>query len=472
MYAFTVESQQRRWCILAEHTKIRIELPENANRIIETLEAAGFEAYVVGGCVRDSVLGRNPGDWDITTSAKPQQVKKLFRRTVDTGIAHGTVTVMMGKEGYEVTTYRIDGEYTDHRRPNQVEFTSSLEEDLKRRDFTINAMAYSHSKGIIDLFGGKRDLENKIIRAVGDANDRFNEDALRILRAVRFAGQLGFAIEKDTRSAMVSKAHFLKNISAERIRVELTKLITSNHPEKLAEAYAMGITAYVLPEFDAMMEQPQNNPHHKYNVGMHSIEAVKHVDNTPVMRWAALLHDVGKPKCFTLGENGIAHFYNHAQEGVEIARHTLKRLRFDNNTIKEVTTLVRWHDFAMGTIPEKSSVRRLMGEVGTDFFPKIIQIKKADISAQSDYKVEEKISQLKALEKIYEEIIEDGDCVRVKDLKISGADLKAMGMPSGKEMGKLMDRMLDEVLVDPSKNDREYLLGIGREYIHSRQANS
>ena len=212
---------------------MEIRMPENAKKVIETLEAAGYEAYIVGGCVRDSILGREPGDWDITTAARPEQVKALFRRTIDTGIKHGTVTVMFGKEAYEVTTYRVDGEYSDHRRPDSVEFTANLEEDLKRRDFTINAMAYSPSAGVIDLFGGMDDLDNKVIKAVGDPLARFDEDALRILRAIRFAGQLDFTIERDTRKAMILRAQFLQDISAERIRVELDKLLTSAHPEKL-----------------------------------------------------------------------------------------------------------------------------------------------------------------------------------------------------------------------------------------------
>ena len=409
----------------AERRYMRIDIPEGANKVIEGLEAAGYEAYIVGGCVRDSILGREPGDWDITTSARPEQVKEIFRRTVDTGIEHGTVTVMMGKEGYEVTTYRIDGEYSDHRRPDQVEFTASLEEDLKRRDFTINAMAYSHSKGIIDMFGGVQDLNDKVIRAVGVARDRFDEDALRILRAIRFAGQLGFDIERDTRKAMIIQAQYLKDISAERIRVELTKLLVSDHPDKLLEAYVTGITAYILPEFDKMMEQPQNNQYHRYNVGVHSIEAVKNIRADVTMRWAALLHDIGKPSTHTVDENGTDHFYDHQIAGVPLAEAVL---------------------------------RKLLGEVGKDFFPYIIEIKKADMAAQSDYKLEERQSQLAELEKKYEEIVADADCVRIKDLKVNGGDLIKLGIKPGPQMGEILQKLLDMVIEDPEKNDREYLL--------------
>lgn len=437
---------------------MRIDIPEGTNKVIETLEAAGYEAFIVGGCVRDSILGRIPGDWDITTSARPEQVKELFKRTIDTGIAHGTVTVMVGKVGYEVTTYRIDGEYSDHRRPDQVEFTASLEEDLKRRDFTINAMAYSHSKGIIDMFGGMQDLSSKVIRAVGDACDRFDEDALRILRAIRFAGQLGFDIERDTRKAMILKSRHLKDISAERIRVELTKLLISHHPEKLIDAYVMGITAHILPEFDRMMEQPQNNPHHKYNVGVHSIETVKGVEPDATLRWAALLHDVGKPKCHSKGEDNTDHFYNHEKVGADVARKLMKRLKFDNKTINDVCTLIRWHDYGMGGIPKKNSIRRLLGQVGRDFFPLIMEIKKADMAAQSDYKLDEKQLQLEALISRYEEIIASDDCVSMKELKVNGGDLIKLGVKPGPQLGRILNKLLDIVIEDPEKNDREYLL--------------
>ena len=319
----------------------KINIPENANRIIHTLQSAGYEAYIVGGCVRDAILGKEPDDWDITTSANPDQVKALFRRTIDTGIAHGTVTVMFGKEGYEVTTYRIDGKYEDHRRPTTVTFTRSLLEDMKRRDFTINAMAYNDEEGLIDHFEGMKDLERHLIRCVGDPAERFDEDALRILRAVRFAAQLDFSIEEKTREAIVRQAQYLKDISAERIQVELTKLLLSEHPEELRTAYELGVTEVVLPEFDRMMETEQNNKHHMYSVGEHTLLVVEGVSSTKVLRWAALLHDVAKPLTKTTDENGD-HFYGHNEKGVEVARDVLRRLKFDNATIDRVKSLVYW----------------------------------------------------------------------------------------------------------------------------------
>ncbi len=440
-------------------------MPENANKIITTLENAGYEAYIVGGCVRDSILGKEPEDWDITTSAAPDKVKELFRRTVDTGIKHGTVTVMFGREGYEVTTYRVDGTYSDHRRPDKVEFTASLREDLMRRDFTINAMAYSNKDGIIDLFAGMRDLENKVIRAVGNPAERFDEDALRILRAVRFAGQLDFSIERDTRQAMIIGASYLSDISAERIRVELDKLLVSEHPEKLIDAYVMGITAYILPEFDRMMEQPQNNPHHKYNVGVHTIEAVKAIEPTSVCRWAALLHDVGKPACHTVGEDGTDHFFGHDKAGEKIARKVLKRLKFDKASTDLICKIVAWHDYAMGACPKKSKFRKNLSEMGPDFFPMILKIRRADIAAQSDYMRDMKLENAAKLETMYNEIMEAGDCLSIKDLAISGKDLIALGMKPGKEMGDLLTDLLNMVLGTPDLNDREKLLNLAAKKI-------
>ena len=256
---------------------MKIDLPEKVNMIIRTLNDAGFEAYAVGGCIRDSILGRTPSDWDITTSANPQEVKLLFRRTIDTGIRHGTVTVMLDKDSFEVTTYRIDGEYEDGRHPKDVVFTKSLYEDLRRRDFTINAMAYNEQCGLVDAFGGIKDLENQMIRAVGNPKERFTEDALRIMRSVRFAAQLGFSIEQGTRDAAKYLAGNLRKISAERIQTELVKLMVSDHPEFLKTAYEIGITKETLPEFDCCMETEQNHPHHCYTVGEHILKALQHV---------------------------------------------------------------------------------------------------------------------------------------------------------------------------------------------------
>ena len=285
-----------------------IKLPEKVKYIIETITEAGFEAYAVGGCVRDSVLGREPDDWDITTSASPYQIKELFPRTVDTGIQHGTVTVMLDKDGYEVTTYRIDGVYEDGRHPREVTFTPDLKEDLKRRDFTMNAMAYNGKTGLIDIFDGRKDMENRIIRCVGDPEERFREDALRMMRAVRFSAQLGYEIEAATETAITHLAENLKKISAERIQVELLKLLCAPYPGRIRSAYELGITKIILPEFDSCMETAQNNPHHCYTVGEHSIRAMEAVEPDKCLRLAMLFHDIGKPVTKTTDQEGIDHF--------------------------------------------------------------------------------------------------------------------------------------------------------------------
>lgn len=302
----------------------KIKLPRKVQHIIEALESGGYEAYAVGGCIRDSLLGRKPQDWDITTSAKPEEVKKIFKRTVDTGIQHGTVTVLLENEGFEVTTYRIDGKYEDGRHPKEVVFTPNLKEDLKRRDFTVNAMAYSEKEGLIDLFDGAGDLERGRIHCVGDAKERFREDALRMMRAVRFGAQLGFSIEENTKKAIRALASSLSKISAERIQTELVKLLVSDNPQEVRTLYETGLTTVFLPEFDAMMATEQNNPHHKYTVGEHTIVSLTHVRGEKVLRLAMLFHDVAKPVCITRDEEGIHHFHGHPGVGSEMTRKILR----------------------------------------------------------------------------------------------------------------------------------------------------
>ncbi len=436
---------------------MKISMPENARYIIDTLIKNGYEAYIVGGCVRDSVLGKKPSDWDITTSATPEETKSLFKRTIDTGIEHGTVTIMMDKEGYEVTTYRIDGKYEDHRRPKDVEFTKSLEEDLKRRDFTINAMAYNDVEGVIDKFGGISDLDNHIIKCVGNAEERFDEDALRILRAIRFSAQLNFTIEENTRKAISKKAIYLKDISAERIQVELTKLLVSDYPEKLIEGYNLGVTKIVLPEFDKMMETPQNNPYHIYNVGEHTIAVIKSIEPTPILRWAALLHDVAKPCTKVVGEDGIDHFYEHQQKGSYMAEDILKRMKMDNHTISRVKRIIKWHDFGIFEVPKIRSFRKSLSKMGADLFEDYVKIKRADIAGQSDYKREEKINILEVMETMYFKIISEQQCLSVKDLDIDGKQLIELGISPGPNMKIILNILLESVLENPEYNTFSWL---------------
>ena len=435
---------------------MKIALPEKVSFIINTLMRAGYEAYAVGGCVRDVMLNRTPMDWDITTSAKPHEVKQLFGHTIDTGILHGTVTVMLEQEGFEVTTYRIDGEYEDARHPKEVSFTSDLLEDLKRRDFTINAMAYNDTQGLVDAFDGVGDLKRGIIRCVGRATERFSEDALRMLRAVRFSAQLGFVLEEETRAAIVELAPNIAKVSAERIQMELVKLLTSNHPEEIRTAYETGLTAVFLPEFDRMMETAQNNPHHCYTVGEHTLMALQGVEADKVLRLTMLLHDVAKPVCHTMDENGIDHFYGHPQKGSEMARMILRRLKFDNDTTDRVSALVRWHDDNPELSPR--SVRRAISRIGLERYPALFAVKRADTLAQSTYCREEKLTYLDAYEALYHEVMEKQQCLTIKQLAVTGSDLIEAGMQPGKEIGSVLKQLLELVLEAPELNTKEKLL--------------
>ena len=436
--------------------KVQIVIPEQVNSILESLQKAGYEAYVVGGCVRDALLGREPHDWDITTSALPMEVKSVFPRTIDTGLQHGTVTVLCGGTGYEVTTFRVDGVYEDGRHPKEVTFTPSLREDLRRRDFTINAMAYNNESGLVDLFGGQQDLENGIVRAVGDPVQRFTEDALRIMRAIRFSAQLGYEIEPETLKAASALAPNLRRISSERIREELEKTLLSERPELLRTAWAAGITKEFIPEFDRCMETDQINPHHCYTVGEHILKGVSLVRRDKVLRLTMFLHDIAKPACHTVDEEGIDHFRGHAEVGFGLSKNILQRLKYDNATIRKVTTLVKYHDTQIRLT--EPAVRKAIVMTGTDLFPLLLEVKQADFLSQSTYMREEKQEKFDTLCGIYERIIERGDCLSLRELAVNGSDLIEAGVKPGREVGDILAQMFEEVLNVPEHNSKEYLL--------------
>ncbi len=444
--------------------EIRIEIPAKAQYIIDTIMAAGYEAYVVGGCVRDSVLGRVPQDWDITTSAKPEQVKVLFPRTIDTGLQHGTVTVMQDKEGFEVTTYRIDGQYEDSRHPKEVIFTPDLEEDLKRRDFTINAMAYNKKAGLVDIFGGLEDIRAGLVRCVGDPMERFGEDALRMLRAVRFSAQLGYAIDSGTGEGIRKLAATLQKISAERIQAELVKLITSPHPDYLRTAYELGMTEVFFPEFDVAMETEQKHPHHRYSVGEHTLHSLLHVRPDKRLRLAMLLHDIGKPSTLTRDKDGVTHFHGHPAVSAEMAEGFLRRLRFDNDTIREVCRLVLYHDYGNSVEPDMRVVRRAVHKIGEEAFPELFEVKRADILAQSEYMRQEKLELTDRWQRIYEEVLEQKQCISLKSLAVNGSDLIRAGWKPGKELGDVLQKLLEIVLDQPQCNTAELLLAEAEKY--------
>ena len=393
-----------------------IIIPENAQKIIRILQDNAHDAYVVGGCVRDSILGRTPGDWDITTSAKPQEVKKLFRRTIDTGIAHGTVTVLMGGETYEVTTYRIDGAYTDGRHPDQVSFTEDLREDLRRRDFTINAMAYSREKGLVDAFGGMQDLADHVIRCVGDPDERFDEDALRILRAVRFACQLGFAIAPETMEAMRRHAQHLSAVSKERIFTEMNKALCSDHPGLLHLIRDTGMEGGISPAFPEIGES-----------AVLAMEKAVWLRKEKHLRWSALMQDLSPAS----------------------AEQILKELKSDNDTLTKVKTLVRC--LAEPAPVRPAQIRRLLHRIGPDLFEDLISLKKAGFGRYTREDYDRVLTE-------YYGILERGDCYTLKMLKVTGADLIAAGVKPGPRMGEILEQLLEEVMEDPELNRREELL--------------
>lgn len=441
----------------------QIQLPDKVRSIITKLESAGYEAYAVGGCVRDSLLGRTPSDWDVTTSAKPQQVKAIFRHTVDTGIRHGTVTVMLDREGFEVTTYRIDGEYEDSRHPKEVVFTANLIEDLKRRDFTINAFAYNDQSGIVDAFDGMEDLKRGVIRCVGAASERFGEDALRMLRAVRFSAQLGFTIAEETKAAIRALAPSLANISAERIQAELVKLLLSDNPDYMRDVYGLGITKVILPELDIAFATAQNNPHHQYTVGEHLMQSLRHTGADKSLRLATLMHDIGKPSVRTTDKEGIDHFQGHVEVSERMAVDILKRLKFDNDTIDKVQKYVRYHDYKPE--PDARSVRRAISKIGEAYFPQVMELRRADTLAQSDYQRGEKLAQIDEVLRLYAQIMEKKQCISLKTLAITGNDLIALGVPKGRRIGEILNRLLDEVLQNPESNVHEYLIEKAKELL-------
>jgi len=435
-----------------------INIPSDVTEILNLIQNSGEEAYVVGGCVRDALLGTSPHDWDITTSATPKQVKALFKRTVDTGLSHGTVTVLLNDESYEITTYRIDGKYEDYRRPKEVTFTRSLSEDLLRRDFTINAMAYNETEGIIDLYNGREDLEKQIIRCVGKPRDRFNEDALRMLRAIRFSAKLGFLIEVGTYKAIKELAHLIKHISSERIQVELTKTLISPNPEKIKEIATCGLIQYIIPEFSEVVGLEQNNPYHKFSVDNHMYESLRYVKAEPHLRWTMYLHDIGKGFTKTTDEKGIDHFYSHPVVSEKIAAKTMKNLKFDNKTYDRVTKLIRFHDDRFNS--DKKAVRRAISRIGVEYFDDLLLIKEADIKSQHHDYEDENLDKLKEIRDLYEEILEDNECLGIKDLAVNGHDLKLEGITEGKQIGESLKYLLGKVLENPEVNDKRQLLSL------------
>lgn len=432
---------------------MRIQLPKDVDYIIKELQKHGYEAYAVGGCVRDVILGRKPEDWDITTSASPLQVKGIFKRTIDTGILHGTVTVMFDRTGYEVTTYRIDGEYEDNRHPKEVTYTPYLSEDLMRRDFTINAMAYNEESGLVDIFEGLKDLEEGRIRCVGSAGKRFDEDALRILRAVRFSAQLGFDIEMGTLLAAKEKAESLKNISAERIRTELNKLLLSSYPDRLLIACDLGITGVVLQEFDRMMAERKLTGKGEEALGHFALRCIKLAGETITS------HGTGKDK------EALIQAWTLLLQGLiaEEAREVLRRLKFDNETIDYVYRLITWLRYEFVLTPY--GIRKAANILGKDLMELLFQVKEAVILAEEESLLNKKGEELQKARELYGEILNKKECIELKDLLINGKDLIELGLKPGKAIGQVLGELLEAVLQEPGLNTRECLRQLAAEKI-------
>lgn len=439
---------------------LKIDIPNEPNWIVSRLIESGYDAYVVGGCVRDSILGEAPKDWDICTNAKPLEVKDVFaeNKIIDTGLKHGTVTIVLNNGNYEVTTYRIDGEYSDGRHPNDVLFTDSLKEDLSRRDFTINAMAYNNVIGLVDYFGGESDLRNWLLRCVGLPNDRFNEDALRILRAMRFSSTLGLIIEKETSKAIHENFELLSKISSERVSSEINKLLCGLSCSTVLREY-QDVMSFVIPEIKPMIGFNQNNPYHIYDVWEHTLTALLMSQQNLEVRLAVLFHDIGKPSAYTC-PTGVGHFYKHHLYSEEITRNVLKRMKYDNKTIDNVCVLVYNHSVPL--VDTKKSIRRMLSVVG-DLFERLLDVKLSDMYAQSPMSIKKKEPTLKRVKILYQEILDEEDCFKLKDLAISGGDLIEIGYKEGLAIGKTLSELLFKVIDGELNNNKSDLLNVAKE---------
>ncbi|MDE6412913.1 MAG: CCA tRNA nucleotidyltransferase [Eubacterium sp.] len=405
-----------------------MKLSANAEKLINLLSENGYKAYAVGGCVRDDLLGMPEKDIDITTSAKPESVEEILKqnkiKVIETGLKHGTVTAVLDREPYEITTFRKDGEYKDNRRPESVDFVDDVKEDLSRRDFTINAMAYNHNEGLIDLFGGKADLDNRIIRAVGNADLRFKEDALRIMRALRFSATLCFAIEENTKKAIFDNMHLLENIAYERIFTELKKLLVGDNAMQVLDEYRE-VIGVIIPELKPAFDCVQNNPWHIYNVYGHIIHAVDAAPKDEIIRLTMLLHDIGKPSVKTTDEKGIDHFKFHAPVGADIAKKVLKRFKVSNEIYDKVTTLIRYHQGVENV--DDIRVKRWLAKIGEDYTRALFKVRISDLLAHNPEKIGYEVERINELLQELEAVVAAGEAFKISDLAVNGNDLIALG---------------------------------------------
>ena len=443
-----------------------MDIPQYAATVLERLEHHGFEAYVVGGCVRDSLMGRTPKDWDVCTNALPQEVLRVFRKfhVIKTGLKHGTVTVMVDHQPVEVTTFRIDGAYTDNRHPDSVNFVSRVGEDLARRDFTINAMAYNPRRGLVDAFGGREDLDARAIRCVGEPDERFHEDGLRILRALRFAARYDFNIETETAHSIRRNRHLLANVSAERIFTELKGILAGEGVLSMLLGFPE-VFAIIIPEIQPAIGFPQKNPYHCFDVWTHTAYAVAAAPADEPLRLVMLLHDLGKPAHHSVGEDGRAHFYGHPETGAQMAREILLRLKSDNATLERAVVLVREHDIVWPTTP--AGMRRLIGRIGAENVRLLFDVRRADLAAHSEFAKEKDAGAIRAAYLLFEDVLDSTPAFTVKDLPVNGADLMALGMQPGPAMRCVLERLLAEMQEETLPAERDPMLARAREIIQA-----
>jgi len=433
-----------------------VYLPNEVKKAISMLEKSGYEAYAVGGCVRDSLLGKIPTDYDVTTSAFPEETKSVFKNehVIETGIKHGTVTVLINNYPIEITTFRIDKNYSDNRHPDSVEFTRSLKEDLSRRDFTVNALAYSEKTGLVDMFGGLSDIEHKIIRCVGSPDARFEEDALRIMRGLRFASCLGFDLEEKTAASIYKNRELLKNVSAERLFSELKKLICGKDAAKILVEHAETLSV-LIPELLPLKSFEQHHFRHDKDVLGHTAAVLQNVSPVPALRLAALLHDIAKPLCQSFDENGTAHYFGHAPLSAQIAEEILLRLKSDNETKNAVCLLIRHHGDRFPAEPK--AIKRMLSKIGPKSFDDLITLMRADdLGKRPEYYPGEEFFQ--NYKNIAAKIIADEECFSLKNLALNGRDLISAGFAPGPEMGRILSALLEAVLEEDLPNQKEKLL--------------
>ena len=446
---------------------MKFKLPDDVTYIIEKLHKAGFDAFVTGGAVRDMMMHKEPHDYDIATSALPEDTRRLFSRTIDTGIKHGTVTVIINGVGYEITTFRTDGIYLDGRHPEHVRFVNSVYTDCARRDFTINSMMYGSDGEIIDFFGGRADIKEKLIRCVGESEKRFKEDALRMLRAVRFSAALSFDISPETEKAIKKCSMLIKRVSTERIFEELNKILLSDNPDYIRTLHNLGLLQYIIPQLDVCFYEEQRNKYHLYNVGEHIMQTVKNTPCNLILRWAALLHDVGKPCCSSVDSLGIIHFYGHHRESCRIATDVLYRLHMDKDSIRSISILIENHDVRVE--PSLPAVKRMMARTGEKLFEQLMLLQKADNMAKNPEFYPEKEQRINAALDIYKRIVAEGQPYLIAHLAVNGRDLQKIGYKTGRIIGDTLKRLTDEVIIDPQLNNREYLLERAKQLRKSMQ---